>query len=239
MRAFFGRKTLLPVIHVRDSEQTLRNVAIAQTAGADGVFLINHSDEQGNRPLSFRDLVAIHAQAVAAFPAWWIGVNCLDLAAAAVFQHVDETVSAVWVDNGEIDEDAELQTAAATILRARQQAGWQGTYFAGVAFKYQRPVKALARAARIGSDYIDVVTTSGPGTGQSASAEKIATMKGAIGDKPLAIASGITPENVATYLPFVDVFLVATGISHSFFELDAAKVAHLATSIHQADQKVE
>jgi hypothetical protein len=36
-------------------------------------------------------------------------------------------------------------------------------------------------------------------------------LKRALGDWPLAIASGITPENVGEYLPVADCFLVATG----------------------------
>ena len=195
---FSNRKTLLPVIHVQNLEQALRNVAIAHDAGCDGVFLINHENADGLRALSFRDLLAIHTQVAVAFPNWWVGVNCLDLAAAEVFEHLNPTVSGVWVDNGEIDERVEVQVSAEKIRNAQLASGWHGTYFGGVAFKYQRPVADSARAAQIAANYIDVVTTSGPGTGESASAEKIASMKQALGDKPLALASGITPENVAT-----------------------------------------
>ena len=33
---------ILPVIHVRDTVQAVRNVALAMGEGAQGVFLINH-----------------------------------------------------------------------------------------------------------------------------------------------------------------------------------------------------
>ena len=56
-------------------------------------------------------------------------------------------------------------------------------------------------------------------------------MKEAVGDFPLAIASGITPENVADYLDVADCFLVATGISRSFTELDPAKVRSLSEQV--------
>jgi predicted TIM-barrel enzyme len=52
-------------------------------------------------------------------------------------------------------------------------------------------------------------------------------MKRAIGDAPLAIASGVTPENVPDYLPWADCFLVATGISYTFDELDPDRVRDL------------
>jgi predicted TIM-barrel enzyme len=74
---------------------------------------------------------------------------------------------------------------------------------------------------------MDVVTTSGPGTGIAAARAKIVAMKEAVGGFPLAIASGITPDNVADYLDVADCFLVATGISRSFTELDPEKTRTL------------
>jgi predicted TIM-barrel enzyme len=45
-----------------------------------------------------------------------------------------------------------------------------------------------------------------------------------LGEAPLGIASGITPENVEEYLPLADCFLVATGIIRSFSQLDLTRV---------------
>ncbi|MFT5194975.1 MAG: phosphoribosylanthranilate isomerase [Cellvibrionaceae bacterium] len=229
------KKSLYPVIHVQNVGQALRNAQIAFEAECDGVFLINHENEDGIRDLNYSDLLEIHAAVAAQFPDWWIGVNCLDLAAADVFQHLHPTVNGVWVDNGEIDETKPEQQAAQKNLDAKSQSGWQGVYFGGVAFKYQRPLEKIedaARAAAIAAGFIDVVTTSGPGTGETASIQKIKAMRKALGDKPLGLASGITPENIEQYLPWVDIFLVATGISHSFYELDAKKVRQLARIVH-------
>ena len=89
--------------------------------------------------------------------------------------------------------------------------------------------QAATKAAR----YMDVVTTSGPGTGHAASPDKISVMKHALGDHPLAIASGITPENVSDYLDIADCFLVATGIGKSFEELDAELVNALVQKIRK------
>ena len=75
---------------------------------------------------------------------------------------------------------------------------------------------------------MDVVTTSGPGTGQVAHVEKIRIMKESLGDFPLAIASGINPDNILEYLSYSDCFLVATGISRSFEELDLSLVTELS-----------
>ncbi len=228
-------KKLFPVIHVLNEQQAVDNAAIAFQAGCDGVFLVNHENQAGERDLSFTGLLRIHSAVAATFPNKLIGVNCLDLPAVEVFQHLTPQVSAVWVDNAEIDERQGAQPAAILINAARVKSGWDGLYFGGVAFKYQRPVStsAVGRAATIAKTYMDVVTTSGVATGEVAQIDKIKAMKKAIHPKPLAIASGITAENAYQFLPWVDYFLVATGISRSFYELDPEKVSALATLIHQ------
>ena len=124
-----------------------------------------------------------------------------------------------------------MQEEADAIRSARQQSGWRGLYFGGVAFKYCRRVEQLEAAARIAIRYMDVVTTSGPGTGKAAEPDKLRRMRQALGSFPLALASGVTPENVTDYLPYVDCFLVATGISKSFTELDPAKLATLVERV--------
>jgi hypothetical protein len=225
-RSIFRRRhVVLPVIHVVSAEQALRNARIAREAHADGVFLINHGMPWG-------ELLRIHALVDDAFPNWWIGVNCLDLAPAEVFNKISDRVAGVWVDDARIREDLPEQTEAAALARARGAAGKPALYFGGVAFKYQRPVDDVARAARIAAGYVDIVTTSGPATGRPADREKIAAMKAALGATPLAIASGITPENIGDYLPIADCFLVATGISSAFDELDPARVRTLVDRVH-------
>jgi len=218
------RHAILPVIHAEGEVQALRNTSIALQAGTDGVFLINHS-------ISEEYLLRIACKVRREFPSAWIGVNCLGLLPAEVFGLVDETINGIWVDNALVDEESEAQVEAEKVLRARERSGWRGLYFGGVAFKYQRPVDDLESAARIAARYMDVITTSGPGTGRAALPEKIARMKRALGDHPLAIASGITPENVLDYLPDADAFLVATGIGASFTELAPARVAALVRAV--------
>jgi hypothetical protein len=167
----------------------------------------------------------------AEFPKWWVGVNCLDLEPWQVFEMMDETVAGVWVDNAGIDERIEAQEIADRVAAAREKSGWSGLYFGGVAFKGQRPVTDLTRAALLASQYMDVVTTSGSGTGQSAEVTKIKTMKQAIGEAPLAIASGISPQNASRYKEFADCFLVATAISKSWSELDPQRVEELVRRV--------
>jgi len=212
------------VIHVESQKQALQNAELARQSGCDGVFLINHA-------IAVRDLLTIHQKVIEEFPGWWVGVNCLGINPRQVFSIVGPGVAGVWTDDACIDERTDVQPAADAILAARASASWEGLYFGGVAFKYQRAVGDLAAAARLATQYMDVVTTSGPGTGQAPSIAKIRAMKKALGDCPLAIASGITPENVADYLEVADCFLVATGINASWTELDPLLVRKLVQTV--------
>ncbi|MCY3753396.1 MAG: adenine phosphoribosyltransferase, partial [Alphaproteobacteria bacterium] len=57
---------------------------------------------------------------------------------------------------------------------------------------------------------------------------KLRCFRAGVGDAPLALASGITPENARNYAE-ADAFLVATGINRSgdFYNIDPARLARL------------
>lgn len=203
---FRGRHAILPVIHVETQDQTLRNAEIAFKAGCHGVFLISMWGAD------HKALLQMHQVVRAEFPDWWIGVNFLGLQARQVFEKLNAQVSGVWVDNAQIDEHLIRQTEAEEVVLARVNSGWRGLYFGGIAFKYQKGVSDPALVAKKAVPYMDVITTSGEKTGSPPGIAKIAAMKGAIGNFPLAIASGISPENVKDYLDICDCFLTATSL---------------------------
>ena len=203
---FPNAHAVLPVIHVETTSQTLRNAEVAYQAGANGAFLISM---QGMR---HEDLAKIHETARKEFPTWWLGINYLDLPTIKVFDNLNSNISGVWVDDAGINEWVEQQVEAEKIQQARESSGWDGLYFGGVAFKYQRHVNRLEVVAQVATRFMDVVTTSGSGTGSAPDREKIFRMKASIDDRPLAIASGISPDNVGDYLDIADCFLVATSL---------------------------
>ena len=227
---FKTKPVVLPVNHVVDEGQAIKNVLVAQEGKSDGVFLINHT-------MSSEVLLKIYESVVKGFSDFWIGINCLGWKPGEVFNEISRRglfgLSGVWTDNAMINEYSKDQPEAERIHELRRQSGWEGLYFGGVAFKYQKAVSELEKAAQIAVKYVDVVTTSGPGTGHAAEIEKIRRMKSAIGEKPLAIASGITPENVSNYIGISDCFLVATGISKNFYTLDPQKLKMLVENIRK------
>ena len=220
---------ILPVIHVLDEAQAAANIDHVINAGLKGCFLINH--DFGIQPF-LPILEAIRGR----YPDFWIGVNFLAVTGLKAFPILAELgsrgvrIDAYWADDARIDEGAVIQEEADNIAATRTACGWEGLYFGGTAFKKQRPVdpKDYAHAASIAGGFMDVVTTSGIATGHSADLGKLADFRDALPDRPIALASGITPDNAADY-DMVDCFMVATGINfdNDFYNIDPARLSRL------------
>lgn len=222
---FPKRATFLVVIHVENEAQALRNARIARDQGADGVFLIHHGGD-------VMALLLAYAAVRQAHPDWWIGLNFLGLSAWDAVDRAPADVSGLWTDDPGVREKAQDACLVARQVKARLDASPRSfLYFGSAAFKYQPPVSSPAVVAALTAPYVDVVTTSGDATGQPPSVAKVRAMKIGASPVPLAIASGITPENVSRFLGLADAFLVATGISASENELDPKRVRDLADAL--------
>ncbi|MEM8776077.1 MAG: BtpA/SgcQ family protein [Pseudomonadota bacterium] len=218
---------VLPVIHVLDTERTLKNIDVLADLGAPGCFLINHD-------FDLEIFLPIIREVRYAQPDLWIGLNFLAVTGLRAFPKLSELgkegcrIDAYWADDARINENTEEQPEAQAISDARQD--WRGLYFGGTAFKKQRPVAEAdyARAAKTACDWMDVVCTSGQATGIEVDDAKIATFRDAVGDTPLALASGITFENAHRYKN-VDCFMVATGINYegNFYDIEPARLKRL------------
>jgi len=231
---FFGDNApiILPVIHVIDHQQTATNIDKLIDAGISGCFLINHDfDVETFLPI----IRSIRAQ----YPDFWIGLNFLAVTGRDAFPVLAALagqgcrIDAYWADDARIDERENQQTEAELIQTIRQDSGWNGLYFGGTAFKKQRVVDAAdyAKSAEIAGGFMDVVTTSGIATGNAADISKITTFRAALPDTPIALASGITPDNAAEYA-MVDCFMVATGINitDDFYKIDPEKLGSLISA---------
>ena len=223
---FGASPVLLPVIHPIGRDAAMESVRVASGAGVKGVFVIN----QG---MGTEEVLGLVMAVRERFAELWVGVNLLGFAAAEVLERglagCAARLDGIWTDNAHVDEDAEEQPVAQAFVDARRGRGWNGLYFGGVAFKYQRevPRDKLGRAAAAALPFVDVVCTSGPATGKAADVDKVAAMRAGMGAGALALASGVTEENVRGYLPHVDAYLVGTGIERDVGILDPGRVERL------------
>jgi len=246
--SFDKSKVFLPVIHYYDDEQFWKNIEIAYKY-TDGVWLIT----QGRGMYSDK-LCRFAEEMRGKLPTtFFIGVNFLrdNIHAFELVEKMGCVFDGLWTDNGYVYDDNRSIVEADNFARLIEESDWNGLYFGGTAFKYQRKVFFLEYVTRVACDYMHVVTTSGPGTGQSANIEKIKLMRKVIDDhsgystlsindntpqqyRPgFALASGVTVENIGTYLPYVDAFMVGTGIEKEFGILDEDKVREMSRLIYE------
>lgn len=228
-----------PVIHIIDRDRALRNAAIAQHAGCPGVFLISHFGDDDQV-----DAIAPHIREK--MPKLQIGVNYLTLnPLKAIRRSMQNAYHATWADDSGITSESLGLTALHVneeMRRVRPEISRRHRYFASIAFKGQpsyndsNPANAACQAIALGF----VPTTSGAGTGIAPQVEKLALMRAGLDPHDmLAVASGITPGNVAGFLPYVTHILVASGISSNFHDFDQDKLSRLMATVRLNSLEVE
>lgn len=213
------------VIHAKNPKQALEQADVAFENGVGGIILINHRIPS-HKLITCYNLVRFY------YSDKFIGINFLDLTAWRAITAIPEDCDALWMDNVEIHSDIPLKNAEMISDYANskgQGKAWRG--FASVAFKYQLHEPKPEWAASSASNLFDVVVTSGEATGSPPEVDKIRAMNMAIDRSPLALASGVSAENVEDYLPYVTTFMVATSISNADDTLNPEKVKELANLI--------
>jgi hypothetical protein len=180
-----------------------------------------HGDDRALDPIG----AAIRRQC----PALRIGVNYLTLPASQALSRAQfHDFDATWTDRQEFS-DGRPSPEACDVLVGRNP---DHLFFAAVAFKGQPDDPDPPASARLAARCGLIPTTSGPATGRAPDVAKMRAIRETMrDDDPLAIASGITPENVGEFAPFVTHILVATGISSSFYEFDGDKLARLTKEV--------
>lgn len=209
-----------PVIHYLNRDLALQQVEVARDCGADGVFLISHHSNDA-------ELVAVAKEAKRLPPDFRIGINLLSEDPLYAWNQAEGAgLDMVWADDMGVDSTGSNAMAESLSRCARAFPAIQ--LFASVAFKYRphepNPPLAAKMAQRLGF----IPTTSGSATGSAPEVKKIADMSAATGGQ-LAIASGMTPENVGDYARYLSHILVATGVGLDEYRIDPQRLIALIT----------
>lgn len=201
------------VIHSREQSEAFRNADLAIKCGCDGVFFISHGH------FATKDLINVvkkyHVPHYAK-----IGINLLGEKVENVVNDIACYVDMLWSDTIPLEAEREL------FKTRRQEHLCSFEFFGGVAFKYQKQPDDLFLAAKDARECVDVLTTSGTNTGTPPDINKLEILSAGF-EKKIAVASGVTPENAVEMLPYVDNFLVSTGISDDFYTLSEEKCKKL------------
>ncbi|WP_094980454.1 MULTISPECIES: adenine phosphoribosyltransferase [Rhodococcus] len=218
---------IYPVIHVHDLDQVSEQVEVARRHPISGVFLIDH-DADDIRLARCIDHVRLKQ------PDIFLGANVIRRSATEALNILAPhfpggiPLDAIWTDNAGVSLDGDDHEFR-SLHSARERTGWTGLHFGGIAFKYQTPVSEsdLPRLGELARRHVDIPTTSGPGTGLAADTHKLEALRQGLHNHPLALASGVTPDNVESFIGLVDHILVSTGIADDNDRIDSGKLAAL------------
>ena len=211
---------IFPVVHINEVSTAVDQGEKAFEAGADGVFLIDHHNGAASTDNLFEVFNRLRTDDEKRF----IGLNILGLGGLSALKRVDfalgyediiQAPNALWYDNvriaARLGDAMEFRDNVDSVKSVRLMGG---VAFKGTAQATTHPEIAYAEAADL-MHFVDVVTTSGLETGRPPSPAKVARMRTAIGEQPLAVASGVDFANITSLAPYVDEVLVSTSIETS------------------------
>lgn len=219
-----NKKLFLVALHVKDYYQAIIEAAkILTPDGAHGVILVNNGLEISSRKSEYPSLFDTTLQLKSKVgDAYLVGINPLDLhtteeAVDALYDYVDSTdgfwPDILWTDTHPIIErGSDISIPESTLFDIKEM---NSAYYGSISFKGQPEPHNLEAVALLASRKFHTVVTSGPGTGQPADVEKIKKMSDIVGQDRLALASGVTIENMYQYFAYVNTFIVGTSLQKS------------------------
>lgn len=257
MKIFAVRKPLIGMVHLLPLpgsprarrweevlERALKDARALARGGADGLLLENFGDvpfaAQNVEP-HVPALLAVAVGEVRRATRLPVGVNVLRndakaalaaaLAGGADFIRVNVHVGTAFTDQGQIEGRAD------ETMRYRRAIGCRAAVFADVWVKHARPAGGgdVAAAAREVAyrGLADVLLVTGAETGVPPDPERLRTVRRAVPDRPVYVASGVDLERVETFRE-ADGFIVGTALKRGGrpgAPADPVRVRRLAQAI--------
>jgi predicted TIM-barrel enzyme len=227
LSCFENEKPVIGMIHTKGEgdEDVLRRakeeIAVYEENGVDSVMVETYFGD-------FRNVGQVLAYLAARRRTIPYGVNCLNFDMMSFelanryrcdYIQIDSVVGHVK-PRDEASLDAFLRT-----YRERCGAYVMG----GVRFKYQ-PVlseKTLAEDLETAMTRCDAVCVTGEGTGLETSMTKIKSFRRALGDFPLFVCAGVTPDSVAEQLEYCDGAVVGSYFKDTYKDTGDVCAAHV------------
>jgi len=256
IEALFGRrKAVIGVIHswalpgspayAGESMEAIVDFAVAEgrryrEGGVDGLIVENHGDIPFAKPEALGPetaaCMAVMTQAVRAATGLMTGVNVLAngamqalavaKASGAGFVRVNQWANAYVANEGFIEGPAGAAARYRAWLHAREV-----KIFADVHVKHgahaivaDREIAEMARDAEFFD--ADVAIATGQRTGDAASLDELRTIAGGT-SLPVAVGSGVNPENVGDILQVADAVIVASYLKQEGVWWNAVDPARL------------
>lgn len=219
---------ILPVLSCYNELQFKRNInnlySYFQDRRINGIWLLTTNSD-------IETITKVLIWTKDKYPDFWVGVNLIGHIPKVLNFLSVVSPDGLWVDNSHLT-DKTNQNIPEIVIDQFKRLNWKGLYFGGVLFKYNHymgdPLKILDKA----NEYMDVLITSGEGTGIEIELDKIKFIKDNTKTNILvANASGITPENVYKIKKFCNIFVVRSSIVDKRNNIDMNKLDKLIDSI--------
>jgi hypothetical protein len=219
-----SRPRVIPVIDVLDRAQAVRNAALAFAVGADGIFFDNADDDDGI-------LLTVAKQLKPDWPDKLLGASYASLGPVkALERSVRSGLDATWT----VRTDVTARMASADAVRAatllKSHPGHR--FFAAIASSASdvegEPGLAAMRVRELG-----MIPTTGEERSDGSS-RRLATIRGAIGNAPLALAGSFAPANLGSLSSLPSHLFVHTGGDAGFAYLDVDALRTCMTRVTAA-----
>ena len=163
----------------------------------------------------------------------WIGVNLIGENIFKVFKFIkNNNPDGIWVDKSYIKKNCNFDIPN-LILDQFDKLKWNGLYFGGVMFKYQNNDNTDIETLKEVHKYIDVLTTSGDGTGISIEIDKLNYIYNNTKENILmAIASGVNSSNIKFISDKCNIFIVRTFIVNEKNDIILEKLDDLINALN-------
>lgn len=214
-------------------ESAVRDLESTFEGGGDAAILINEW-------CSLAELENTMAEVRKRYPKVALGVNYLgDESEPYGYRDSfrlakDYNLQVVWTDFTGVDlinEKPRLCLHDVEELRPEQT-----FYCSGVHMKYSTlkdPQKTIEQSALQALGWVDGVIVTGPKTGVPCDPETARRARSVIGDYPLGVASGVSPENFHTIAQYIDFCLVASSLQSPEKRIVTSKVRALRQAMDE------
>jgi hypothetical protein len=207
------------------TDRVLRDAEALADGGVDGLMLENFGDApfySGRVPAGVVAHVAVLASQVRGRFKLPLGINVLrnDGRSALAVAHASGA-SFIRVNvlcGARITDQGLIQGIACELLRERANLRAEHIrILADINVKHSAPLGPARPLEHEIGDLItrggaDAIVVSGGQTGQPADLDELRQAKAAAGHAPVLLGSGVTPDNIESYLEHADGFIVGTGV---------------------------
>ena len=220
---------LLPVLSCYNEIQFKKNIvklySYFQVRGINGIWILSTNS-------SIEIVIKVFLWAKENYPDFWIGVNLIGHHIPKVLNCLSYiSPDGLWIDNSNVT-DKDTQNIPELITDQFKKLNFKGLYFGGVLFKYNPDMGDPQKILKKTHEYMDVIITSGEGTGIEIDSDKIEFIhQNTKQNMFIANASGITPENVHKIKKKCNIFVVRTSIVDKYNNINLNKLEKLITSI--------